>query len=331
MSNVHDFPRRDREQRVCRLTTITAAALATTTFAPLVYIVPDYIAPGLTILAGRPKAGKSWLALNFALAIATGGKVLGVQVEIGDVLYLALEDNQRRLQERLDQLMPLGQKPARLHFATECNRLDNGGLEAIEAWCASVPNPRCVIVDVFGRVRADRRRDESPYDYDYRTLTPLKGLADRLGIAVLVVHHTSKRQDIDDPLDAVSSTTGLTGAADTILVLAKSSQGPTLYGRGRDIREIETALRFDMARGLWEALGQASEVRRTDERQTILDVLREAGEPLSPTAIAAETAMKYPNVRKLLGKMVKAGEIQKVGRAKYCHPDHYTSPDHNDH
>jgi hypothetical protein len=85
--------------------------------------------------------------------------------------------------------------------------------------------------------------------------------------AVVVIHHVSKRQDYDDHLDAVSSATGFAGAADTILILANVPQGPTLYGKGRDIEEIETALRFDRARGLWTALGDATEVRRTDERK----------------------------------------------------------------
>ena len=185
-----------------------------------------------------------------------------------------------------------------------------------------MPHPRCVIVDVFGRVRADRRRDELPYDYDYRTLIPLKNLADRLSIAVIVVHHTSKRTDIDDPLDAVSSTTGFTGAADTILVLAKGPQGPTLYGRGRDIPEIETALRFDMARGMWSALGEASEVRRTDERKVILDAIFETGEPMAVTSIAEMTGMKRANIQVLLGKMVKSGEVIKAKRGRYSHPLH---------
>ena len=256
-----------------RLETFTAAWLGDEVFPETSFVVPRYIAHGLTILAGRPKAGKSYLALNIAVAIATGGGVLGEKVEQGDILYLALEDNKRQLQGRLDQMIPFGRKPERLHLTIECNRLDKGGLEAIEAWCRSVPKPRCIVVDVFGRVRAAKHRDESPYDYDYRTMVPLKTLADRLGIAVVIIHHTNKRQDVDDPLDAVSSTTGFTGAADTILILAKGPQGPTLYGKGRDIEEVETALRFDKAKGHWTALGDAGEVRRTDERKAILDAL----------------------------------------------------------
>ena len=228
-----------------RLKLTTAAALSAIEFPEVSFVVPRYIAQGLTIIAGRPKAGKSWLGLNIAVAVADGDRVLNENVEQGDVLYLALEDNERRLQRRLNQLIPFGEKPERLHFATECTRLDNGSLEAIEAWCDSVAKPRLVIVDVFVRVRSERRRDESPYDHDYRTVLPLKALADRRAIAVVLIHHTNKRQDVDDPLDSVSSTTGFTGAADSILVLAKGSQGPTLYGRGRDIEEIETALRFD--------------------------------------------------------------------------------------
>ena len=322
------------------LKTVSADALATTVFEPITCIVPGYIVEGLTLLAGKPKAGKSYLALNIAYAIATGGQVLGAEVEQGDVLYLALEDNERRLQRRLDQIEPFRDKPKRLHFATQCNRLDKGGLEAIESWCKSVKKPRCVIVDVFGKVRAEKRRDESPYDYDYRTMVPLKDLADRFGIAVIVIHHLNKRQDIDDPLDAVSSTTGLTGAADSILILANGPQGPTLIGKGRDLEDIETALRFNHARGLWTALGDATEVRRTDERNVILEALLEAEsvtlpitsecnpaaqssgyfEPMSVTSIADATGLKSTNIRVLLGKMVKAGEVCKAKRGRYHHP-----------
>jgi AAA domain len=319
------------------LNVITAAVLAAKVFPSITYTVPRYIAQGVTLLAGKPKVGKSWLALNIAEAIASGGSVLGEKVEPGDVLYLALEDNERRLQRRLDQMIPHGEKPERLHLVTECKRLDDGGLEAIEAWCDSVAKPRMIVVDVLTKVRPVQRRNESPYNFDYRSISPLKGLADQRGIAVLVLHHLNKRQDVDDPFDAVSSTTGLTGAADSIMILAHGPQGPTLYGRGRDIEEIETALQFDKERGVWNALGDATEVRRTDERKAILKVIEDAARwlpsesnrngdhtsderLLSSQDIAAHTGMKHANVKVLLGKMVRAGEVVKAGRGKYCHP-----------
>ena len=80
---------------------ITAKELQETEFPPVSWVVRDLIPEGLTILAGKPKLGKSWLALQMGLGVATGGEVLGRSVEQGAVLYAALEDNLRRLKSRL--------------------------------------------------------------------------------------------------------------------------------------------------------------------------------------------------------------------------------------
>src|SRR6188472_2987328 len=74
-------------------------------FPALKYIVPNVIAEGCTLLAGRPKLGKSWLMLDVGIAVAAGRFCLGeAKCEQGDVLYLALEDNERRLQRRITNL-----------------------------------------------------------------------------------------------------------------------------------------------------------------------------------------------------------------------------------
>jgi hypothetical protein len=105
------------------LVTTTAAVLAEQDFPPVAFVVPGYIAEGLTVIAGRPKTGKSWLALGWAAAVADGGMAFGsIPVEAGDVLYLALEDNQRRLKGRLKQMTPDASSPARLHLTTQCPR-----------------------------------------------------------------------------------------------------------------------------------------------------------------------------------------------------------------
>ena len=113
---------------------------------------------------------------------------------------------------------------------------------------------------------------------------------------------------------------GLTGAADSVLVLDRDSNGATIYGRGRDIEEIETAVRFDSEKCRWLCLGEASEVRRTDERSEILSVLVDATEPLNPRDIAIQAEMPRNNVDQLLSKMAKAGEIMKARRGLYVHP-----------
>jgi hypothetical protein len=101
---------------------------------------------------------------------------------------------------------------------------------------------------------------------------------ERSGIAVVLVTHTRK-MEAEDPLEAISGTNGVTGAADAVLVLNRDAKGTTLYGRGRDIEEIETAMRFDGGR--WSVLGDADEVRKSDERRKIVAALKEAGDELA--------------------------------------------------
>jgi hypothetical protein len=298
----------------------TAADLLQMTFAPVRYVVEPYLVEGLTILGGRPKLGKSWMALDFAVAVATGGHALGsIRCEQGDVLYLALEDNQRRLQTRLSQILDAagGHEPPgldRLTLRTKAGRLDTTLIETLEAWWARVADARLVIIDVLAKVRPQRRNGEGVYEYDYRCAEPLQQWAIAHGVAVVVVHHVRKAE-AEDPLEMLSGSNGLSGAADTILVLSRDAQGMTLYGRGRDIEEVETAISRDD--GAWRILGDADEVRKSDQRRTIIGVLREARDPMGPTDVATATGMKEPNVRSLLGKMAKGGEILKEARGRY--------------
>lgn len=304
----------------------TAAALKKMTFAPIRYIVPGYIAEGCTLLAGRPKLGKSWMVMEMALAVARGGTCLGgIQCEQGDVLMLALEDNQRRLHSRIKKLMPaLVQSgwPETFHYATEWPRANDGGLGYINEWLDAHPHARMIIVDVLAQFRPIRSGKDQLYDGDYRAIKDLQEIASKRNVAIIIVHHTRKSQsESGDPFETVSGSLGLSGAADTTLVLDRNSNGCTLYGRGRDIEEIESAVTFDKTTAKWLVQGSVTEVRRSDERGNILDALIEGGEAMSPSVIATVTGMKDGNVRKLLNAMVKAGEVQKSGYGKYIHPN----------
>ncbi len=300
---------------------ISAADLDAKTFPPLRFIVPGILVEGLTILAGKPKAGKSWLCLDLALAVAIGGVALGsVRCQEGDVLYAALEDNQRRLQSRVRQVYLDPQKPGRLHFVTEMPPLNDGCLAVLDAWMAEVKEPRLIILDTLGILRGSTSGGSDRYQEDYQLLAGLQHWALEKRIAVLLVHHTRK-MEAEDPFDQVSGTQGLTGASDSILVLKKEASGCTLYGRGRDIEEFAHAVRQDPRTSAWEILGDAAEVRRSTQRQTILEVLDGSAEPLGPTEIADGAGMKLANVKTLLSKMAKSGEIEKVDRGKYRTPD----------
>ena len=117
----------------------------------------------------------------------------------------------------------------------------------------------------------------------------------------------------------------MTGGADAGLILDRNSQGTTLYVRGRDIDEKESAVTFDKLTCRWRVLGEASEVRRSDERKKILDFLKGASEPLGPRQIAAGIEMPVKNVDRLLSKLVTAGEVEKAGRGGTSTPREPTS------
>src|SRR5262249_4313521 len=154
--------------------------------------------------------------------------------EQGSVLYLALEDGDRRMQSRMTKLLPTfsGKWPRKFHYATRWPRADQGGVEKIDKWCDENPDARLVVIDVLAKFRPPSRGKSNVYEQDYFALSKLQELATRRSITILVVHHTRKCTS-EDPVEEISGTLGLAGAADAFLVLKKASAGATLAGRCR--------------------------------------------------------------------------------------------------
>jgi AAA domain-containing protein len=300
----------------------TAASLKEKKFEPISYLVPFLIPEGVTILAGKPKVGKSWAALDMALALAAGRFVFGdIKLTEGDVLYAALEDNERRLRSRVERILTQGaqQWPTRLTLATQWRRLDAGGVADAKEWAASVKLPRLIILDTLAGVRGDRINKDTTYEGDYRALGELQKWAGEAGLGVLILHHTRKMES-EDPIDSVSGTLGITGCVDTVAVLARTGKGTTLYIRGRDVEEQEKAMVFNKSNCRWTITGDAEEVHRNQSRNRILTLLgdvRKVSEPLGPKQIAAQTDMREDHVSKTLERMIEDGEIIKVSRGLY--------------
>jgi hypothetical protein len=289
-------PLADEGQHTLLADLFTAADLDSMTFAPLVEHVPNLITEGFGILAGPPKAGKSWLANGLALACAQGGTALGaIDVEPRRVLLLALEDGQRRLKERLRHLNYGEPLPYRLNILTSITL--RTAAATIEEWLTlygSDSRPPLVILDTLGRARPQRKGRDDPYIADYQLGAAIKGLVDKVpGAALLATHHTRKMAAADW-LDAVSGTQGIAGSADYVLILSrkrKSNEG-TLAVTGRDIAENEYALKI--MDGIWSIDGMdmmdaaaAVETRREEEKQErrsdrSLEALRFVNESANP-------------------------------------------------
>ncbi len=308
--------------------TMTAAELMDMEFEPTRWVVPGVLPEGLSLLVGKPKKGKSWMALGMCEAVATGGVAFGTKrVEQGDTLYLALEDNKKRLKKRLQKVLNGVAAPDNMHLRTEWARLDEGGAERLDAWLTEHPDTRLVVIDTLAKIRQPAR-GSNIYTEDYAALEQLLPLAAKHGVAIVVVHHLRKMA-ASDPMDEISSSTGLTAGVDGFLILRRTpgSKGPTLYVDGRDIEEpTEYALLWNMNTATWTIEGDAEEVHLSKERADILLVLNRAGEPLGPKDVteALGPNANYKNVKYLMWTMLGDGQLLKNGRGKY-YPTHPTN------
>lgn len=293
---------------------------------PLKWVVPGLIPEGMTLLIGKPKMRKSWLAQGVGIAVASGGHVLGsIPVEQGDVLYLALEDGTRRLKSRQRKLLGSGPASKRIAYLTAAPRIDDGCIELIDEWARTRADARLVVVDVFAKVRP-AAGGRNMYDEDYAAVGPLQQLAARRGLAVVVVHHMN-RSDADDVFDLINGSNGIGGAADGVLALVyeRGQQDATLKISGRDIEDdAALKLRWDHTTAQWILLGKAEEVEANEARREILELLRSEKRPLTPRLTAellGKMEMKeYAAIKQLMYRMGKDGVLVPSGSGTYTLP-----------
>jgi hypothetical protein len=294
--------------------------LMATKFAPLKVIVDGYVYEGFSVLAGRQKLGKTWLAIDWSVSVAAGGCAMGsIPCDAGDVLYIDLENGPRRIQSRIVALFPNERaRPDlnRLQWMTSAPELNAGLIDQLDEWRLSVANPKLVVIDVLQRIKPAGNRACNAYENDYSIWAPLQKSATSYRIAVLGLHHTRKG-GADDPLESLSGSNGLSACADTTIVLDSNQNGKTLYVRGRDVIERETAITF--LGNQWTVLGEAADVRRSGERAVIVEALRDNREPMTPTELANALGKPTNNIKQLLHKMAKMvpADVYRVGKGRY--------------
>ena len=240
-------------EKMTKLETITAEDLQNRTYEPMHFLADELIPEGLHILAGAPKIGKSWLALWLCLCVSQGQTLWNFAVTQGEVLYLSLEDSYRRIQARLFDLTE--DAPPTLHFAIMADTLKHGLEQQIEQFLTEHPATKLVVIDTLQRVRS-AGGDSNLYANDYQDVGLLKQLADRHHIAILLIHHLRKLHD-DDPMNMISGSTGLSGAADSTFVLQKNSRlanVASLHCTGRDIPDRTLKLKFGVEDHVWKLL-----------------------------------------------------------------------------
>jgi RecA-family ATPase len=268
------------------------------------------------------------MSLNFSIAVSNGNKALGTIeiLENGAVIYLALEDTARRLQSRLKQMYAHNEKAAsNLHLFTSWPRMDQNGLELLEEKIKSIPDTRLVIIDTVAKIRPPRPKNISPYDYDYEVGSRLKAVADNNSVNLLGIAHLRKTES-EDRMDDISGTFGITGAADSILVLLRRTgqANAELRLTGRDVESAEYGLKFDSRTLSWNLIGKMDDIKKTAHQQRLYNAIKKYGHPVTPKELVKMTGLKYKFVANTLPKLIKQGKVTKAGYGKYIHLDNIT-------
>lgn len=211
-------------------------------FDPVKMVIPGLLPSGLAVIGGKPKIGKSFLTMQMALAVAEGTTFLGETMPQGDVLIFSLEDDERRMQARAKALTEGDPLPSRVRMFNQDNRnIKLPEIESlIEEWAVHVEKPTMVIIDTMGKAMPKKQIGQDDYAHTTQVLGSLQSLALRLDIAILLVHHTSKRADNLDDFDALLGSTGINATADTLMLLARprDSASAEFSVTGRDIPEV---------------------------------------------------------------------------------------------
>lgn len=316
-------PQAGKETKKTRPVTYRLSELLTMELPDPKWAVPGLLSEGLTMLCGKPKLGKSWMALNLAMTIAAGGLALGkIRVQPAHVLYLALEDRLRRVQDRARKVMKgLGSEANdRLQFAVEWPRQDQLGVSFLAEWAQTISQmeqqPALIVIDVWAKFRAPSNARGNAYEQDYNQLSEVKSMGDHFGTSILAVHHTRKGA-AEDVFDEVSGTQGIAGAADGTLILARSrgqSDG-TLAMTGRDIEEQTLAVSFDVNTFCWTSHGSADEKLSGDMQTKIIAYLRERGVACFATDIAEHVERTADQIRPILHRLFDKKILRRVGNA----------------
>lgn len=300
-----------------KLTAISAYDLQNKEFDERYYAVQDMIPEGETIIAAPPKTGKSWLMLDMCLKVAEGKPFLGFNTNISDTLYLALEDGDSFEQERLNIVTGGEPAPKNFHFVfNNVMPMNEGFLLQLEELLKQFPNVKVIVIDTLQFIKYRQGKAESAYECDYRTGQDLKKFAEERHLAIVVVTHTTKMIHMEDQMSDVSGTNGVTGAADSVVVLSKekrTAKEAKMFISGRKVRQTMHNITFDDSACQWKYIGVAEEgdnvQREREERERLYysSKIREA------VIQIAENLGEEPFWRGRAGEVIEAAAKYKIG------------------
>lgn len=259
-----------------KLAVVDGETLMDMRIKPISFCIDSLLPQGVSMLCGAPKIGKSWLVLDWCVRIAKGEEVWNFKTTKGTTLYLCLEDNLSRIQQRLNEITD--EFPNNVFFATSSCSLPDGLAEQIESFVSEHNDTVLVVIDTFQMIRSKNK--DTTYANDYQEMEELKRLAEKLKISLLLVHRLRKQGD-NDPLNKISGTTGISGAVDTTFILDKSKRSQnnaTMICTGRDIEYRELELNFSKDNHIWDLVSdsvESPEILLPEEMNSLIEFMKQ--------------------------------------------------------
>ena len=291
------------------------------------WIVANLLPSGLILLGGKSKAGKSWFALNLCLAISEGHLAFGsLSCQPQKVLYLTLEDHERRVQYRVKKLLNNCKVSKKFLYATEWSRFampskdykGDDGYSELRKTLIEHSDIKLVVIDTWQKIRPSKRGYRDDYESDYAHLSQIQELAQQHNCAIMLVHHARKDNENAAKQDSLLGSTAIAGAADLIWILERKHNGSEglLTPSGRDIQD-ESPIAFNFDNGNWRYLGPKSDIDRTENQNAVLTVLKNSDTPLTFTEITNLSGVKDGSTGRALDSLVSQLCIEKLNSGKY--------------
>ena len=289
-------------------------------FPEMRYAVRPILPEGLVIICGRPKAMKSWTALELLYAVQNGSSFLNHSTVQGDCLGLFLEDSERRLVSRT-KILKRDKSPQHPKICDEAPYLKMGLEESIQEWIDQATNPRLVVIDTLARVKARvKKSNATAYDLDNELLRDLQKLAITSGITIVMISHLNKAQQ-DYSFDKIQGSTGMQGMTDAMWLIDRGDNSNTasIVGRGRDIMDFEYSVKWNDRTFRYEYEGQLQDINRAKNKEEIIlaitSINKEGKAEVKPRDVINYYAMNHNSkdakrITRTMLRMRDSGDLQ---------------------
>lgn len=289
---------------------VSVAEIMRTIYKPIRWAVEGILPEGFTVLAGAPKFGKSWLMLALCFAVATGEQAWGYgKTAPCGVLYLALEDSPRRIQDRVD-VMCYEEYPENIYVMHEAPRLNEGFVAWLTGILDKRPEIGVVIIDTLQKIRPAATGRRNLYQAEYDDLSALQKLGISRGVCVIGVHHTRKRSargEPDNPMDEISGSSGIQGVADTIIVCWRKGADGKMLVTGREVNENTYPMHIDHMDMHWAI--RAPEDQAIDVGPMILANWFQEHETITAKELAGMEKCNLRKAQRKLKELVDKGKL----------------------